>query len=231
MKNLSLPRHWLIFGLITLLALSACERPIPRPDDSTTPDVAPTTEVIIVPTVAPDTGSAETGTAPAAGETGDTAAGSGETGTEAATGETAESTGESSSETPADTTTEAEQPTVDAGGEVIHVVQAGETLGQIAQFYKVTIEDIAAANGIVDVDSLEVGQELVIKAGAAGSTDSGEETPAAPGGEQIHVVQAGENLFRIGLRYGFTAEELAAYNNIPDITRIDIGQIIKIPPK
>lgn len=54
---------------------------------------------------------------------------------------------------------------------------------------------------------------------------------AAPTGEQIHTVAAGENLFRIGLRYGFTAAELAAYNNIPNVDRIYVGQQIKIPPK
>lgn len=50
-------------------------------------------------------------------------------------------------------------------------------------------------------------------------------------GETIHVVAAGENLFRIGLRYGFTAQELATYNNIADVDRIYVGQEIKIPAK
>lgn len=53
----------------------------------------------------------------------------------------------------------------------------------------------------------------------------------SPTGEIIHTVVAGDNLFRIGLRYGFTAEELAAYNGIPDPDRISIGQQIRIPPK
>ena len=54
---------------------------------------------------------------------------------------------------------------------------------------------------------------------------------AAPTGEQIHTVVAGDNLFRLGLRYGFTAQELAAYNNIPNVNIIYVGQQIKIPPK
>ena len=54
---------------------------------------------------------------------------------------------------------------------------------------------------------------------------------AAPSGETIHVVQAGENLFRIGLRYGFTAEELAAYNNISNVNLISVGQEIRIPAR
>lgn len=50
-------------------------------------------------------------------------------------------------------------------------------------------------------------------------------------GETIHVVQAGENLFRIGLRYGFTAQELATYNGIPNVNLIYVGQEIRIPPR
>jgi LysM repeat protein len=52
----------------------------------------------------------------------------------------------------------------------------------------------------------------------------------APTGEIVHIVQAGENLYRIGLRYGFTAEQLAAYNGIPNVNVISIGQQIRIPP-
>lgn len=54
---------------------------------------------------------------------------------------------------------------------------------------------------------------------------------AAPTGEQIHIVAPGDNLFRIGLRYGFTAQELAAYNGIPNVDRIYVGQEIRIPAK
>ncbi len=57
------------------------------------------------------------------------------------------------------------------------------------------------------------------------------EPTAAPSGETIHVVQAGENLFRIGLRYGFTAQELATYNNIPNVDVISVGQEIRIPAR
>jgi LysM repeat protein len=44
-----------------------------------------------------------------------------------------------------------------------------------------------------------------------------------------HVVRAGENLFRIGLRYGVNYHTLAAFNGIPDPTRIYAGQTLRIP--
>ncbi|HEY1409065.1 MAG TPA: LysM peptidoglycan-binding domain-containing protein [Promineifilum sp.] len=51
-----------------------------------------------------------------------------------------------------------------------------------------------------------------------------------PSGEIIHIVQPGENLYRIGLRYGFTYQELAAYNGITNPNALEVGQQIRIPP-
>ena len=44
-----------------------------------------------------------------------------------------------------------------------------------------------------------------------------------------HVVQAGETLYRIALRYGVTVGALAAYNGLSDPTRIHPGQVLRIP--
>lgn len=53
-------------------------------------------------------------------------------------------------------------------------------------------------------------------------------TPAPPSAT-IHIVQRGENLFRIALRYGTTVEDIALANGIPDSTVIDVGQRLLIP--
>jgi LysM repeat protein len=53
--------------------------------------------------------------------------------------------------------------------------------------------------------------------------------PAAAQGSTTHTVQPGENLFRIALRYGFTADYLAAVNGIADPARIFVGQVLTIP--
>jgi nucleoid-associated protein YgaU len=60
------------------------------------------------------------------------------------------------------------------------------------------------------------------------TTASTEQTSAT--GEIIHVVQPGENLYRIGLRYGIDYHELAAYNGIANPDWISVGQQIRIPP-
>lgn len=48
-------------------------------------------------------------------------------------------------------------------------------------------------------------------------------------GVRHHIVQDGENLFRIGLAYGLTADEIAAANGIADPSLIYIGQDLIIP--
>jgi LysM repeat protein len=53
--------------------------------------------------------------------------------------------------------------------------------------------------------------------------------PAQPGVEQTHVVQSGENLFRIGLSYGCSVLELSTYNGIANPNWISVGQVIRIP--
>jgi len=53
--------------------------------------------------------------------------------------------------------------------------------------------------------------------------------PAQPGVEQTYVVQAGDNLFRIGLRYGCSVLELSTYNGIANPNWISVGQVIRIP--
>lgn len=45
----------------------------------------------------------------------------------------------------------------------------------------------------------------------------------------IHVVQRGENLFRIALSYGLTTEDLAQLNGITDPNSIQVGQRLLVP--
>lgn len=52
-----------------------------------------------------------------------------------------------------------------------------------------------------------------------------------PGGGPgvIHHVEQGENLYRIGLRYGVPAKDIARANGIRDVTNLRVGQRLYIP--
>ncbi len=48
-------------------------------------------------------------------------------------------------------------------------------------------------------------------------------------GQTVHVVQAGETLFRIAQTYGVTVDDLVAANNLPNRNVIHVGQRLIIP--
>lgn len=106
------------------------------------------------------------------------------------------------------------------GAPIVHVVQRGENLFRIALRYNTTVQAIAAANGIRNPQLIYVGQKLTIPRGG---------TTPPPGGSRTHVVQPGENLFRISLRYGTTPQAIAVANNLPNIHLIYVGQVLHIP--
>lgn len=61
------------------------------------------------------------------------------------------------------------------------------------------------------------------------SVYSQDETPTPPSDVVIHVVQRGENLYRIALRYGLTIDQIANANGITNRGNILVGQRLIIP--
>jgi len=128
----------------------------------------------------------------------------------------------SAGETPAPTSApEATTEPVPQGG-TIHTVQAGENLFRIALRYGTTVDAIAQANGLANTSIVYVGQQLTIP------STTGQPAEPAPGGS-TYVVQAGDNLFRIALRYGLNHVDLAQYNGIAYPYNVYVGQVIQIP--
>ncbi|HEY67838.1 MAG TPA: LysM peptidoglycan-binding domain-containing protein [Thermoflexia bacterium] len=110
-----------------------------------------------------------------------------------------------------------------AQGPIIHVVQRGENLFRIALRYGVTVDALTAANGLSDTGRIYAGQRLVVPTGGDSTA------PTAPSSSGVHVVQRGENLFRIALRYGTTVQALAAANGIVNTGRVYAGQRLVLP--
>jgi LysM repeat protein len=109
-------------------------------------------------------------------------------------------------------------------GQVTHVVQRGENLFRIALRYGTTVQAIASANGIANPALIYVGQKLTIYS-------SGVQPPAPAPSGTTYVVQPGDNLFRIALRYNLNYIYLAQYNGIANPSHVYVGQVIRIPPR
>jgi len=123
-------------------------------------------------------------------------------------------------------------PTVNGIG--TYIVQPGDTFERIAARYNVTVQALAALNGIVNPQQVAIGQVLVVP-GPGNNYPGGSVPPTviptvpAPPAARTHTVQAGENLFRISLRYGVTMDALMRANGIFNPNLIYVGQVLRIP--
>jgi murein DD-endopeptidase MepM/ murein hydrolase activator NlpD len=140
----------------------------------------------------------------------------------------------------------------------IHIVSAGETLRSIAELYGKSVEELSQLNNITNVNQIHIAQEIIIVQGAedlvtptpqptvtvpennsSSASDTGTiSTPIPtqrtvisddPSTAFIHTIQSGETLFRIGMQYDLTVNNLAQANNLLDPTQIYAGQQLIIP--
>lgn len=107
----------------------------------------------------------------------------------------------------------------DPNKSTIHVVQRGETLFTIAQQYGATVDAIAQANGITDVTLIKVGQRLLIP-GVAANSERGVPTQV--------LVQPGDSLYTLSLRYGTTIDSIVRRNKLLSPKQVYVGLTLDI---
>lgn len=152
------------------------------------------------------------------------------TSTPAAPVETETPTSEVATPTPAVSPTEPAPtavPEAPAEGSTTYTVQPGDTLFSLAVRYGTTVDAIVQANGLTSASQIYAGQQLTIP---LGEQPAEQPSPPSTGGTE-YVVQPGDRLFRIALRYDMGWTRLAEYNGITDPNSIYPGQVLQIPPQ
>lgn len=96
----------------------------------------------------------------------------------------------------------------------IHVVQKGEVLWEIADYYNVSIQDIANLNGLINPDILLPGQALLI-----------------PTAENTYTVRQGDTIWQIAQNFGVNVQDLLWENKILNPDLIYPGYVLTIPQK
>jgi LysM repeat protein len=104
-----------------------------------------------------------------------------------------------------------------------HTVAEGETLAGIAAEYGVPEADLRAWNGLAGGEPAP-GAVLAVHLPIALPADAPAEAPLGR-----HVVETGDTLHRIALRYGTTQDALIRLNGLRDPNAIRIGQSLKVP--
>ena len=101
-----------------------------------------------------------------------------------------------------------------------YVVRAGDTLFSIASRFKTSIDTIAAANNLPPNGLIYVGWSLKIPSATK---------PQIAPSSTVHIVQPGEYLLSIALRYGTTPQAIVYANDLPNDWLIFAGQRLSIP--
>ncbi|OON69255.1 hypothetical protein B0919_08125 [Hymenobacter sp. CRA2] len=129
---------------------------------------------------------------------------------------------------------------------VRHRVVAGETLYGLARRYKVSVEQIMAANPSIK-GALVSGQivlvprvRAVLPAGTGASNAAPKAAAAAPAatkglaidaaGNKVYKVQPGQTLFAISRKFGVAPATLQRYNRLPADGGVRVGQTLIIVP-
>ena len=128
---------------------------------------------------------------------------------------------------PSQTPEPSETPT--PAGPIAYVVEEGDSLASIADQFGVTIDQLIAANNLVDPNNIGVGSQLIIPDPDADlPTETALPETLVPGTTIEYVVKSGDNLQLIAERFNSTVESIAEANDLDPADVLFVGVKIVI---
>ena len=125
-------------------------------------------------------------------------------------------------------------------GSISHVIAKGETLSHVAKKYGVSTKELIALNNLANPNKVSIGQKLMVpahgslaKATSRKTTTTKKKTtkkkknPATASGN-VYVVQSGDVLSRIAVKFGTTVSALREANGLTG-DKIVVGQELALP--
>lgn len=98
-----------------------------------------------------------------------------------------------------------------------YTVRPGDTLSHIAKQHGTSAGELASLNGIKNPNLIYPGQKIKIS----------ESTPK-PKLEKYHTVKQGDSVSKLAVKYGVTKSKIKKWNNLTDINKIYVGQILRV---
>jgi murein DD-endopeptidase MepM/ murein hydrolase activator NlpD len=94
-----------------------------------------------------------------------------------------------------------------------HIVQSGDTLQSIAEFYKISVNTLLWANDLSTTSKIKVGQRLSI----------------LPVDGVLHIVKSGDTISGISQTYKVQTDNIVSYNNLANQSDVYVGDILIVP--
>ncbi|MEM7465939.1 MAG: LysM peptidoglycan-binding domain-containing protein [Pseudomonadota bacterium] len=102
-----------------------------------------------------------------------------------------------------------------------YIVRRGDTLGQLAIRFDVSLRDLQKVNGLQGVN-IRAGKKLLIPTSVTAAGDSNS-------GQLRHIIKPGDSFWTLGRRHGVSARTLARHNGLSLSKTLYPGQLILIP--
>lgn len=112
-------------------------------------------------------------------------------------------------------------------GNLVYTVKQGDTPWGIAREFQIPVRLLLEANGLTEKSILQIGQRLVIP--LSGKAPSGNVAAEKSSGQRIHVVRAGDSLWRISRQYGVSVQSLMQANNLTEKSILQVGMRLVVP--
>lgn len=109
---------------------------------------------------------------------------------------------------------------------IVYTVKAGDNLWNISRKYGVSVEVIVSVNNLKEKNLLSLGQKLEIPAIGGGVSNSNQKQEPTI---ITYTVVKGDNLWSISQRYDVKMSTIITTNNLKEISRLSIGQKLKLP--
>ncbi len=106
-----------------------------------------------------------------------------------------------------------------------HIVQVGDTITSISNLYSIKKDFIIKLNNLKDENYIYVGQNLKIY------DSSKESKPNKDINNSYHLVQKGESLTEISIKYGLNFKELIEINNLKNPDSLEVGSKLFLSEK
>jgi LysM repeat protein len=121
---------------------------------------------------------------------------------------------------------------------LVHVVAPGENLYRIALRYRMSVEGLARLNNLWDPGYIRAGQRLQIQTCYAvrsygwwvweRASYVPPANPAPISDSGIYIVQQGDNLFRIAVKFNTSVKDLVTANGLVNES-VSVGQRLFVP--
>lgn len=113
----------------------------------------------------------------------------------------------------------------------VYQVEPGDSLSGIAKAHGIAMAELMNANGIVNPDSIRIGQSLRIPEPQEESTEEAAPTSVGPArrGFYYYTVGVGDTLSQLAGEFQSTVLALLEYNGLPDEQTVYLGLELRIP--